>query len=140
MKLISSKEFNGEWLRTRFEICKLPTEFVLPSKYEGEMYMPIPLMAYGYKLPSKEFPPQIEKGEDYTTYHYQVAVEVHENYGDDGHTEYQFMNQLVIMYDNEIPKSFKEYSKFLNDVYAFEKEQQDPYEQLNFYKYTWYNW
>ena len=144
MKLITDKEFNGEWLRERFEICKLPTEFVLPSRHEGEMYAPIPMMAYGYRLPAKDFPPKREDGtfgtSKYTAYHYQVAVEIHEDYGDDGHTEYQFMNKLVIMYENEIPKNFKEYSTFLNDVYTFEKEQQDPYEQLNFYKYTWYNW
>ena len=140
MKLITSKEFNGEWLQSRFEVCKLPTEFVLPSKYEYEMYIPNLNIAYGYRLPCGDFPPKMENGDRYTAYHYQVAIEIHDDYGSDGHVAYQFMNQLAIMYENEIPKNMKEYRQLLHDVNKLEKEQRDPYNQLNLYKYSWLSW
>jgi len=145
MKLVKASEFNGEWLNSRFEICKLPTEFVLPSRHEGDMFMPTPCIAYGYRLPTKDFPPKREDGvfEDkhkYTAYHSQVAIEIHEDYGSDGHVEYQFMNQLAVMYENEIPKNFKEYRELLHDVWEMEKEQRDPAEQLTLYRYSWLSW
>lgn len=120
MKILPAKEFNMEWLYNRKFLCHLPTEIVTPCYYTGEMIVPRLKTAYCYQLDSKIFPPKEEKNDTARSYHYQYAVEIHEDYGDDGHTDFVFMRKFVVLYANELPKNFLEYRNMLDNLHEYE--------------------
>ncbi len=115
MKIIPAKEFNAEWLRSRFFVCELPTEFVIPCRYTGVSTMPPIRRVYGYRLPHKLFP--------YKNNNSQIAIEVYINSGDDGHVDYTFQEKFIIMYDTEIFEYFNiiNYEELIASMYEIEQ-------------------
>lgn len=141
MKFISASEFNAKYIFSRFFICNLPTEFVLPCRHTGNMFNPFERMnrVYAYHLPPRDFPYKIVKTSNSERWISQVAIEVWEDYGDDGHTKYSFRNKFILVYEDELPKDFLTYQDLLSKLYNEEREFEEKNKQLDFSSYC-YNW
>jgi hypothetical protein len=134
MNILKTNQFNPEWLKQRLFVCYLPTEMVIPNRYSESLTIPPLDSVYAYKLPTKEFPVKVVKTPTSHCWNQQVAIEIHEDWGSDGHTNYTFSQKFVIVYDNEIPKTFKEYEILKKAVYDYEDKliRDDPQLELNF--------
>ena len=138
MIILPAKEFNMEWIHKRKFLCHLPTQIVMPCYYTGEMIAPRLNTAYCYQLDSKLFPPKEEKHEYGRSWHYQNAVEIHEDCGDDGHTDFEFMRKFVLLYANELPKNFLEYRDMLDKLHEYEWSlREEKHKQLMFSDYRY---
>lgn len=132
MKIIGLKDFNVKWLRGRHFLCFLPTELVL-EKPNQEFRLNEAFYYY------TDFPPVLKEG-NYNGSRYSqnvrtVAIEVHENYGDDGHTDYVFRDKFILLEETEVPKDFEEYRKLINEAYSLEIRSNEH--QLNFNDVKW---
>ena len=136
---LKAKEFNAEWLSQRFFIMHLPTQVVLPNRYTGA-YEPIRLNClYGYSLPRDQFPVKVVINSDGTvkSNFRQVAIEHQTNSGDDGHIEYGFYREFIVVYDDELPKTLDEYHKLCHEAHVYNERIRNPERQLTFNDITW---
>jgi hypothetical protein len=117
MKTLSINDFKPEWLKRRVRICALPTEFVYPCKYTHGTFDLVPDFAYGYRLTDEEMAPVLEKGKNWESWTRWVAVELHEDYGDDGHVNYIFRDLFFLIREDQLPKNTKEYAELIQKYY-----------------------
>ena len=103
--------------RTRQFLCHLPTEVVIP--YAGNGYTgPYVWMNHMQPIDMQHIPLA-------TAYFYRCSdtlenidrkfkyyIEIHQNYGDDGHVEWQFTGTLLGT--DKLPETFKEYKDMVN--------------------------
>lgn len=122
MKILKAKDFNGEWLCYRRFLCNLPTEMVIPDRYDNINIPPIKRVYY-YILPRKDFPPKEVNMLNSRSWYDQVAIEVYSDHGDDGHTDYIFMNKFILLYYDEIENfTFIKYEELMSKMYTMEEE------------------
>ncbi len=124
MITLSLSAFKPEWLGRRIRICALPTEFVYPCRYTHEVFDLVPDFAYGYRLTDEDMAPVHEKGKNWESWIRWVAVELHENYGDDGHVEYVFRNLFFLVREDQLPKNTKEYAELVKKYW--DEQKHDP--------------
>lgn len=134
MFIFPESEFTGELLKTRFKVIALPTEIVYPDYYTGEKFdiKDCVKHAFGYNLRDNKFcPPRKVVCENGHFFDYQCLIEIHGNYGDDGHVDYVFRG-LARIYRSEIPKTWNEYQKLVERFYIIGSESQESARQLCF--------
>lgn len=144
MQILKSNQFKVEWLASRFLICTLPTEIVV-SNYNS-LHKSHLDCAYGYHLPDKEFPLKSVGGEykgmKYRENVRQIAIELHEDFGGDGHVKYSFQNKFAIIYTNEIDLNnvtIDVYRELLSNASDYEDSLKSNDEQLTFNSFSG-NW
>ena len=125
IKTLPLSAFKPEWLKRRIRICALPTEFVYPCRYTHNVFDIVPDFAYGYRLSDEEMEPVTDVGKVYTWYKRWVAIELHENYGSDGHVEYVFQNLFFLVLEDEVPKDTKEYVELTRKYYDEQRSKRD---------------
>lgn len=147
MIILQAKDFNAEWLQHRLFLCYLPTEIVVPytKVYSGMgAIFDIPPIdcVYRYRLPDDAFPHKYVKIERGINYVGQSAIEVHSDWGTDGHTDYRFVNKFIVVYNDEIEDfTFTNYKKLIGEMYDYEERLRNPMEQLSFNNYlNGYEW
>ena len=118
MKTLQLSEFKLQWLKNRTRICALPTQFVYPDYYTHKPFDIIPKLAYGYRINRDDMAPIYKKGENWQSYTDWVAIELHENYGADGHVDYIFRVLFLLVPLDELPKDTEEYLKLVSDYYV----------------------
>jgi hypothetical protein len=126
MFIFPESEFTGELLKTRFRVMTLPTEIVYPNYYTGEKFdvQEHIKSAYGYSLRDKFYPPNKVIHTNGYSFDYQCVIEVHDNYGDDGHVDYVYRG-MVRIYKSEIPKTWEEYKNLISDFYKLKDKPLD---------------
>ena len=131
MTTLPADQFNGKWIGSRFMVCELPTEFVWPND-KGERYNLQPKRAYGYCVSPDLIPFEVEKGKNFTRNHCFYAIEVWEDWGNDGHTQYSFANMFFVVRDDQVPENFVEYRELTGKLY--EERQEERNRQYNLTK------
>ena len=114
IKTLQLLEFKPQWLKNRIRICALPTEFVYPCRYTYKTFEIVPKFVYGYRIDRNDKPPIHKKGKNWESYTNWVAVELHEDYGDDGHVDYIFRDLFLLVSEDELPKNTEEYNNLVS--------------------------
>jgi hypothetical protein len=117
---------NIKWLSSRRLIVNLPTEVVM---YGPEDRFVLDA-AYGYVLHDVE----MKRREDIVTiggqaisqsWVRQVAVEIHDDIGDDGHVRYQFAGFMVRVWEDQLPKNLDDYLELVSAAHELRNRKRE---------------